>query len=147
MQSSNGTINPAALSSSMPIPNQVSFVAHPAFDPRYAPSNFADFSDDNYLLSRTALTSKSLGLANQTVTPDTSPRGVKRSRSPENVYGDLPQSDQIGEDGTFLLSGNAPSLYLQLCDSFAPVQCIHVLCATFPVQPADAKCFADHVSI
>ena len=35
-----------------------------------------------------------------TITPDTSPRGVKRSRSPD-TYGDLP-GDNIGDDGMLL---------------------------------------------
>jgi hypothetical protein len=34
-----------------------------------------------------------------TITPDTSPRGIKRSRSPD-TYGDLPPSDGFGDDGT-----------------------------------------------
>jgi hypothetical protein len=33
------------------------------------------------------------------ITPDTSPRGIKRSRSPD-TYGDLPPSDGLGDDGT-----------------------------------------------
>jgi hypothetical protein len=34
-----------------------------------------------------------------TITPDTSPRGIKRSRSPD-TYGDLPTGDILGDDGT-----------------------------------------------
>jgi hypothetical protein len=34
-----------------------------------------------------------------TITPDTSPRGIKRSRSPD-TYGDLPSGDGLGDDGT-----------------------------------------------
>jgi hypothetical protein len=33
-----------------------------------------------------------------TITPDTSPRGIKRSRSPD-TYGDLPMGDSLGDDG------------------------------------------------
>jgi hypothetical protein len=33
-----------------------------------------------------------------TITPDTSPRGIKRSRSPD-IYGDLPSGDGLGDDG------------------------------------------------
>jgi len=35
-----------------------------------------------------------------TITPDTSPRGIKRSRSPD-TYGDLPSGDHLGDDGMF----------------------------------------------
>jgi hypothetical protein len=38
-----------------------------------------------------------------TITPDTSPRGLKRSRSPD-TYGDLPTGDNLGDDGTFTLT-------------------------------------------
>lgn len=43
-------------------------------------------------------------LSNQsaTITPDTSPRGIKRSRSPD-TYGDLPPGDGLGEDGMYIL--------------------------------------------
>jgi hypothetical protein len=38
------------------------------------------------------------------VTPDTSPRGVKRSRSPTDNYGDLPQTGDGGaDDGMYTL--------------------------------------------
>jgi hypothetical protein len=43
-----------------------------------------------------------VGLSNQsaTITPDTSPRGIKRSHSPD-IYGDLPPGDNLGEDGMY----------------------------------------------
>lgn len=34
-----------------------------------------------------------------TILQDTSPRGIKRSRSPD-TYGDLPPGDDLGDDGT-----------------------------------------------
>lgn len=35
------------------------------------------------------------------LSPDTSPRGLKRSRSPD--YGDLPPGDNLGDDGMWSL--------------------------------------------
>jgi hypothetical protein len=37
---------------------------------------------------------------NPATTIDTSPRGIKRSRSPDNTYGDLPTGD--GDDGALV---------------------------------------------
>ena len=37
-------------------------------------------------------------LANPNITPETSPRGIKRSRSPD-TYGDLTPGDGLGDDG------------------------------------------------
>ena len=52
---------------------------------------------------RIVLTSRPGALINPaTITPDTSPRGVKRSRSPD-PFGDLPTGDDLGDDGTLLL--------------------------------------------
>lgn len=39
------------------------------------------------------------------ITPDTSPRGIKRSRSPD-TYGDLPPGDSLGDDGKHLDRAN-----------------------------------------
>lgn len=50
---------------------------------------------DGQTINPAALSSS---LINQTLTPETSPRGVKRSRSPDG-YGDLPHGDHLGDDG------------------------------------------------
>jgi hypothetical protein len=56
------------------------------------------------------LTCKRVGaLTNPTITPDTSPRGIKRSRSPD-TYGDLTPGDGLGDDGTSLLAKKFCSL-------------------------------------
>ena len=39
-------------------------------------------------------------LTNPIITPETSPRGIKRSRSPD-TYGDLAPGDGLGDDGTW----------------------------------------------
>ena len=41
------------------------------------------------------------------ISPDTSPRGVKRSRSPD-TYGDLPADDNFGEDGMLIPPRDGP---------------------------------------
>jgi hypothetical protein len=48
------------------------------------------------------------------ISPDTSPRGVKRSRSPD-TYGDLPADDNFGEDGTLLPHARRPSPVATTC--------------------------------
>lgn len=50
---------------------------------------------DGQTINPAALSSS---LANQTITPDTSPRGVKRSRSPD-PYSELSHGDPLGDDG------------------------------------------------
>lgn len=56
--------------------------------------------DQRLLLQRADNISRPGALTNPAaanITPDTSPRGIKRSRSPE--YGDQPLGDSLGDDG------------------------------------------------
>jgi hypothetical protein len=110
MQTSNGlgvsdgqTINPAALSSCMSCPS--SRVPSRSRKERFRRSATQVFlySDLDVSLSQSVLTSNLTALANQTITPDTSPRGVKRSRSPD-PYGDHTHSDHLVDDGMLFLS-------------------------------------------
>jgi hypothetical protein len=105
MQTSNGlgvsdgqTINPAALSSctfylSSPIiPSaREKFIGRDAIP-------ISRSCNANLSLSQSVLTSNLTALANQTITPETSPRGVKRSRSPD-PYSDLAHGEHLGDDG------------------------------------------------
>ncbi len=50
-------------------------------------------------------------LTNPNITPETSPRGIKRSRSPD-TYGDLTSGDGLGDDGTWPLTENFGRLNL-----------------------------------
>jgi hypothetical protein len=46
------------------------------------------------------------------LSPDTSPRGIKRSRSPD-TYGDLPAEDNFGEEGMLMSHARRPSPLLR----------------------------------
>jgi hypothetical protein len=55
-------------------------------------------TDGSGTINPAALNSSVLSNQSATITPDTSPRGIKRSRSPD-TYGDLPTGDNLGDDG------------------------------------------------
>jgi hypothetical protein len=75
-------------------------------------------------------------LTNPTITPETSPRGIKRSRSPD-TYGDLQQGDGLGDDGMCPLAEQfVTSIYWSRC------ACSHVLLRVLPTLEQ----FADDVS-
>jgi hypothetical protein len=59
------------------------------------------------LLPSSVLTWKKVGA----LTPETSPRGIKRSRSPD-TYGDLAPGDGLGDDGMWLLAEKSGSFDL-----------------------------------
>lgn len=70
---------------------------------------------------------KAGALTNPNITPETSPRGVKRSRSPD-TYGDLPPGDGLGDDGKWKLGSHlAFSIPCYHC------ACSHVLLCVVPM--------------
>jgi hypothetical protein len=69
-----------------------------------------------------------------TITPDTSPRGIKRSRSPD-TYVDLPTGDSLGDDGT---SSFDPAIAISL-HSNARVAIVAMLHA----RAADGRIYAN----
>ncbi|TAQ84177.1 hypothetical protein B7494_g7498 [Chlorociboria aeruginascens] len=93
-----GTINPAALSSgkcalrsSIDMIESSSFRLHDMRDPSE--------SDVDFSIVRASLTAKgALSNPATAITPDPSPRGTKRSRSPD-TYSDLPHGEALGDDG------------------------------------------------
>jgi hypothetical protein len=104
-----GTINPAALNSGRPQSQTRLSLAGviPQFHNSTPPTARRAFCPCSFDLSTAAVISADMeeagALTNPIITPETSPRGIKRSRSPD-TYGDLPLGDGLGDDGTWPLA-------------------------------------------
>lgn len=117
----SGTINPAALNSSGKLPRIYLAIARERDVVFYLLSAVARCAvirvslrvetDSRALLGALAHSAASLS-------PDTSPRGLKRSRSPD-TYGDLPADDTYGDDGTYILTRVVRPLLLRAAGAFA----------------------------
>jgi hypothetical protein len=108
----SGTINPAALNSGMSqAQTHIPFAG--TIPPFQLLGELPFLVMLTYqLLPSSVLTWKKVGaLTNPTITPETSPRGIKRSRSPD-TYGDLTPGDGLGDDGTWPLAEKFSSLNL-----------------------------------
>lgn len=110
----SGTINPAALNSSGTISLISSWhaVARDAM-PRALGAMRCNrplhYRDTDILGPVGALAGSAAAIS-----PDTSPRGVKRSRSPD-TYGELATSESFGEDGMLIPHSRRPSLAAATC--------------------------------
>jgi hypothetical protein len=106
LASMEGTINPAQLNSSSSKLLQVARMRflHPNAKLQFIHSCAASSSRSLLTLDLHPVISN----PPQTITPDTSPRGVKRSRTPD-TYGDLPTGDGGADDGTSICSHRSAS--------------------------------------